>query len=96
MKTLTIIALKQPLVKSTLIKLRGQGAYDHVKFLLDRGYIHEIRKGRSSELSTSDQFADTFGLSRDINMLKKQMILQLGLPDKGEPSGESNGEPPSE
>ena len=82
LKTLTIIALKQPLLKSTLVKIRGSGAYDHVKFLLDRGFIESRKKGRSVELTTTDQFADTFGLSRDMSTLKKQMITQLGIPEK--------------
>ncbi|MHA1744444.1 MAG: SMC-Scp complex subunit ScpB [Promethearchaeota archaeon] len=81
LKTLTIIALKQPLMKSMLVKLRGSTAYEHVKFLIDRGYIEAWKKGRSHELMTTDQFADTFGLSRDIETLKKQMIIQLGLPE---------------
>ena len=79
LKTLTIIALKQPILKSTLVKIRGSGAYDHVKFLLDRGFIETYRKGRSHEIITTDQFADTFGLSRDIQTLKKQMVTQLGI-----------------
>jgi len=65
-----------------LVKIRGSGAYDHVKFLLDRGFIEARRKGRSKELTTTDQFADTFGLSRDLDTLKKQMITQLGIPEK--------------
>ncbi|WP_457556556.1 SMC-Scp complex subunit ScpB [Candidatus Harpocratesius sp.] len=81
LKTLTIIALKQPLMKSTLVKLRGSTAYEHVKFLVDRGYIEARKKGRSSELYTTDQFADTFGLSRDIETQKKQLIAQLGVQD---------------
>ncbi len=79
LKTLTIIALKQPILKSTLVKIRGSGAYDHVKFLLDRGFIELFKKGRSHEIITTEQFADTFGLSRDIQTLKKQMITQLGI-----------------
>jgi segregation and condensation protein B len=87
LKTLTIVALKQPLLKSTLIKIRGAGAYDHVKFLLDRGFVKSQKKGRSDELMTTEQFADTFGLARDINTLKKQLIAQLGIPEA--PSGPS-------
>ncbi len=82
LKTLTIIALKQPILKSMLVKIRGSGAYEHVKFLLDRGYIESYRKGRSQEIVTTDQFADTFGLSRDISTLKKQMITQLGIKEE--------------
>jgi len=79
LKTLTIVALKQPMLKSNLIKIRGSGAYEHVKYLLDRGYCEGIKKGRSVSLTTTDQFADTFGLSRDVETLKKQLIIQLGM-----------------
>ncbi len=82
LKSLTIIALKQPILKSHLIKIRGSGAYEHVKYLLDRGYCEGIKKGRSVNLTTTDQFADTFGLSRDVETLKKQLIIQLGLNKK--------------
>ena len=84
LKTLTIIALKQPIMKSMLVKLRGSTAYEHVKYLNENGYLILIKKGRSSELSTSDQFADTFGLSRDKTELKKQMITQLGIKEKSD------------
>ncbi|MHA1585002.1 MAG: SMC-Scp complex subunit ScpB [Promethearchaeota archaeon] len=96
LKTLTIIALKQPLLKSTLVKIRGSGAYEHVKFLLDRGFIVAKKKGRSFELTTSDQFADTFGLSRDINILKKQMIMQLGINDQKKPAKKENQNSPQD
>jgi segregation and condensation protein B len=82
LKTLTIIAVKQPMLKSMLIKIRGSTAYDHVKFLVDRGFITNDRKGRSEELITTEQFADTFGLSRDMETLKKQMIAQLGVSEE--------------
>jgi segregation and condensation protein B len=82
LKTLTIIALKQPLMKSKLVKLRGSTAYKHVKYLEDNGYVDSVKKGRSSELTTTDLFADTFGLSRDVNELKKQMITQLGIKEE--------------
>ncbi|MHA1510872.1 MAG: SMC-Scp complex subunit ScpB [Promethearchaeota archaeon] len=93
LKTLTIIALKQPILKSKLVKIRGSGAYEHVKFLLDRGFINAIKKGRSYELMTTENFADTFGLSRDVSTLKKQMINQLGIdPSNNSPNDSSDNE----
>jgi segregation and condensation protein B len=79
MRTLTIIALKQPISKSMVIKMRGASAYEHIKFLVDRGFVETYKKGRSSDLSTTDQFSDTFGLSRDHKKLKQQLIEQLGV-----------------
>ncbi|MFX1322818.1 MAG: SMC-Scp complex subunit ScpB [Promethearchaeota archaeon] len=83
LRTLTVIALKQPILKSTVIKLRGTGAYEHVKYLLDNGFINAIKKGRSQELTTTDKYADMFGLPKNISQLKKAMITQLGVEEEG-------------
>jgi len=90
LRTLTVIALKQPILKSMVIKLRGTGAYEHVKYLLDNQFINAVKKGRSHELTTTEKYADMFGLPRDIRQMKSVMITQLGLDEGGqiEPSGE--------
>ncbi len=82
LRTLTIIALKQPILKSTVIKIRGTGAYEHVKYLLDNELISAEKKGRSHELMTTDKYADMFGLPKNRQDLKRMMISQLGL-DEG-------------
>ncbi|MFX1311732.1 MAG: SMC-Scp complex subunit ScpB [Promethearchaeota archaeon] len=79
LRTLTIIALKQPILKSTVIKLRGSGAYEHVKYLIDNGFLDAVKKGRSQELTTTDKYADMFGLPKDKTELKRVMIKQLGV-----------------
>lgn len=79
LRTLTVIALKQPILKSTIIKIRGSGAYEHVKYLLDNDLITAVKKGRSAELNTTDKYADMFGLPKNKLELKKMMISQLGL-----------------
>ena len=91
LRTLTIIALKQPILKSTVIKLRGSGAYEHVKYLLDNDLIDAIKKGRSHELTTTDKYAEMFGLPKDKHAMKEMMVSQLGLGDQAnepEPSDE--------
>ncbi len=79
LRTLTIIALKQPILKSMVIKLRGSGAYDHVKYLLENDLISAVKKGRSAELATTDKYADMFGLPKNKEELKRMMVSQLGL-----------------
>jgi segregation and condensation protein B len=100
MRTLTVIALKQPISKAKLVKMRGSGAYQHVKFLVDRGYLDSYKKGRSSVLETTEQFSDQFGMSRDIKKLKQQLIKQLGIKSSedlvDEPKHESTEEPSQE
>ncbi|MFW9901021.1 MAG: SMC-Scp complex subunit ScpB, partial [Candidatus Thorarchaeota archaeon] len=84
LRTLTIIALKQPILKSMVIKLRGTGAYEHVKYLLDNEFINAVKKGRSHELTTTDKYAEMFGLPKDIRLLKQAMITQLGIEEGGQ------------
>jgi segregation and condensation protein B len=79
LRTLTIVALKQPILKSTVIKLRGSGAYEHVKYLLENDLISAVKKGRSAELATTDKYADMFGLPKNKEELKRMMVSQLGL-----------------
>lgn len=79
LRTLTVIALKQPILKSLLIKLRGSGAYEHVKYLLDNDLISAVKKGRSHELTTTDKYSEMFGLPKDMAELKRVMISQLGV-----------------
>jgi len=79
LRTLTIIALKQPILKSTLVKIRGSGAYEHVQYLEENQLISSIKKGRTSELTTTDTYSEMFGLPKDKQEMKRVMIEQLGI-----------------
>ena len=88
LRTLTVIALKQPILKSLVIKLRGTGAYEHIKYLVDNDLVSAVKKGRSDELSTTDKYSEMFGLPKNKEELKKVMIEQLGIgsePNRNEP-----------
>jgi segregation and condensation protein B len=84
LRTLTVIALKQPILKSMVIKIRGTGAYEHVKYLLDNDLISAKKKGRSAELTTTEKYSDMFGLPKNKQELKRMMISQLGLGENNE------------
>jgi len=94
MRTLTIIALKQPITKSLLVKLRGSGAYEHVKELEDRGLVKSERAGRTQNVTTTDQFADMFGLSREVKKLQLQLKAQLGVKEEDEKEDTTPPPPP--
>ena len=79
LRTLTVIALKQPILKSLVVKIRGSGAYEHIKYLLDNGLVFAVKKGRSQELTTTDKYAEMFGLPKNKEDMKRVMIAQLGL-----------------
>ncbi len=62
-ETLAIIAFKQPMKQSVVIKIRGNKAYDHIKKFLDLGLLKKKKIGHTNELSLSDDFYDYFNVS---------------------------------
>jgi len=69
-ETLAIIAFKQPMKQSVLIKIRGNRAYEHVKKFFDLGLIKKKKSGHTNELSLSNDFYDYFNVSGE-NPLKE-------------------------
>lgn len=70
-ETLAIVAYKQPIKQSVIIKIRGNKAYDHVKKFNDLGLIKKKRTGHTHELSLADDFFDYFNLSNYEDPLKQ-------------------------
>lgn len=59
-ETLAIIAYKQPLKQSVLIKIRGNKAYDHIRDFVSMGLVVKKKVGHTYDLSLSDTFYDYF------------------------------------
>jgi segregation and condensation protein B len=79
LKTLSVIALKQPITQADVVKSRGYITYAHVKELVNKDFISAEPKGRTKLLTTTQKFADYFGLrSDDLTELKKQIGNMLG------------------
>ncbi len=66
-ETLAIIAYKQPIKQSVVIKIRGNKAYDHIKKFADLGLVIKKKQGHTHELSLSDEFYDYFNLEYSEN-----------------------------
>jgi len=73
LKTLSFVALKQPVTQSYVVKVRGKLAYQHVKQLEDLELISESKLGRTKVLRTTRIFADYFNLSQDTRLMKRQL-----------------------
>jgi len=69
-ETLAIIALKQPIKQSVIVKIRGNKAYDHIKKFSGLGLIKKKKTGRTYELTLSRDFYDYFNVSEQ-NLLNK-------------------------
>jgi len=73
LKTLSYIALRQPVSQKRVVEVRGHHAYGHIKLLKEMGLVTVERRGRASILKTTGYFADYFGLSHDIPTMKKEL-----------------------
>ncbi len=69
LRTLATVALKKKILQSDLVDLRGSGAYDHIKELVDKNFVERRRQkdGRSYWLTLSEKFHQTFSVLPDLD-----------------------------
>ena len=79
LKTLTVIALKEPIRQSVLKDLRGSTAYDHVSELVEKGLVSrkKDKNGRSYNLKTTPKFAEYFKIKGNSEILSKLEMNKL-------------------
>lgn len=75
-RTLSAIAIKQPVTQSEIIKIRGAGAYEHIKELIVRELVAKKEDGRSPILTTTRRFQEYFRLTRDAKSLRGDLKKQ--------------------
>jgi len=63
-ETLAIIAYKQPMRQSVLVKIRGNKAYEHIKKFHEIGLINKKKLGHTAELSLTEQFHEYFHINK--------------------------------
>ncbi len=80
-ETLAIIAYKQPIKQSVIIKIRGNKSYDHIKKFSDLGLIKKKKMGHTNELTLSDEFYDYFNVA-DGEAQGKRVFEESGFSDE--------------
>ena len=77
-RTLTIIALKQPIRQTELKDRRGAVAYEHVQELLEKGLISRTKdkNGKSYNLKTTKKFDEYFKLKGDTKALARLLDIE--------------------
>jgi segregation and condensation protein B len=73
LRTLSTVALKEPIRQSEIIELRGSGAYEHLKELVKLGLIRKRKEGITNVVTTSREFAKYFKLSNNGLELQKEL-----------------------
>ena len=62
LRTLAVIALRQPVKMSDLARIRGNRCYEHVRKLEEMGFIKAEKSGKTKILTTTRKFAEYFGI----------------------------------
>lgn len=63
-ETLAVIAYKQPIKQSIVIKIRGNKSYDHIKKFRDLGLVVAKPEGHTLVLSLSEEFYEYFNIQK--------------------------------
>ena len=76
-KTLSYIALEQPISSKQLLEVRGSGVYTHLKELRQLNFIEHQAVGRLRIYSTTEKFQKYFGIEGDVNALKQKLFKKI-------------------
>jgi len=80
LRTLSVIAFKQPIKQSVVAKLRGNKAYEHVRELAGRGFIRKTKQGHTFVLETTRKFNEYFQLPGNVSVSQiASGEIQLGV-----------------
>lgn len=76
LRVLALVAYKQPITQSQIVKVIGNRAYEYVKKLEQKGLIRTEKHGRSKALIATKEFANYFGLetTEDFKKFFEEMI----------------------
>ncbi len=75
-ETLAIIAYKQPIKQSVIIKIRGNKSYDHIKKFRQLGLIVAKRVGHTLDISLSEEFYEYFNVTPSNHNSTEQTATQ--------------------
>lgn len=73
LKTLAVIAYKQPIKQSELAEIRGGRVYQYVKKLQELDFIESKPIGRTKVLRTSKKFAGYFGFEDQMDKIRENL-----------------------
>ena len=73
LRTLALIALKEPVKQNLIIQVRGSAAYEHIKELMDKGWLTKEPVGATFILKTTNDFRKYFKLSESGDELKEKL-----------------------
>ncbi|MFA6036171.1 MAG: SMC-Scp complex subunit ScpB [Candidatus Micrarchaeia archaeon] len=60
LKVLAFISKNDGMEQSKLVKMLGSGVYEHMKELMEKGFVTRVKKGRTMAIHTTPKFSEYF------------------------------------
>ena len=76
-KTLSYIALEQPISSKQLLEVRGSGVYGQLKELRQLNFVEHQSVGRLKIYSTTEKFQKYFWIEGDVTALKQKLFKKV-------------------
>ena len=80
LRTLSLVALREPILQSEIIKIQGNKAYNYIKSLEKKKLIRTEKAGRTKKINTTKEFEKYFGKS--LGEIKEKLKSQDMLPQE--------------
>ena len=90
-RSLAIVAYKEPILQSEIIKFQGNKAYSYIKELVKRGLVKAEKKGHTKVLNLTAEFERYFG--EDRKSIKERMKAMMEAPEEEDKEPEAPDEP---
>lgn len=71
LRTLSIVALRQPVLQSEIVKIQGNKAYNYIRNLEKKGLIRTEKAGRTRLVNTTKEFERYF--SRSLKEIQEKL-----------------------
>lgn len=85
-RTLALVAYKEPIKQSEVVRIQGNKCYSYIKLLIKKGLIKSEKQGRTKILSLTKEFERYFGEEKERikEMLQKGMEAEEKKEEKKE------------
>ena len=83
LRTLGLVALRQPIMQSDIIKVQGNKAYNYIRGLEKKRLIRTEKAGRTKKIFTTKEFERYFGKSLD-EIKEKLKVVEQTAPEVDE------------
>lgn len=83
-RTLALIAYKEPVSQSEVIRIQGNKTYAYIRSLMSRGLVRAEKQGRTKVLSLTQEFERYFGAEKE--KIREQLIEKLGRKEAPAPA----------